>query len=218
MIVLLNIEQQSLELYNEDGINKIFFSNIEEIYNYISPDQKVYYVTNATETNLEEIIKLVDSITGRQTTIINSNIKYLQSVSKGPLNISDPNAKADEDDVILRFINCYDLKIYDNNMEEKIKKYPILQNVIRSGKIKIINEIEKNKLLTQKRKENQKNKKKEGIKEKKEKSLIIDKPVADIADTMYDDMDDNIETIEVSEINANFKTETEQIMNQIGRR
>ncbi|KKK78173.1 hypothetical protein LCGC14_2846180 [marine sediment metagenome] len=51
MIVLLDMDNKVLNLYNEDGINKINFSNIEDIYNYISSEEKVIYVTNFMETN-----------------------------------------------------------------------------------------------------------------------------------------------------------------------
>lgn len=220
MIVLLDMDNKVLNLYNEDGINKINFSNIEDIYNYISSEEKVIYVTNFMETNLSSIVKTVSSIVGKViNTSFDSDFKYLHSTCKGPLNIPDPNAKPGSEAVIINFVDKYDLKILDDHMENKIKTTPILMNSIRSGKIEIINEIQKNKILAGERKEKINKQKKQDKKEKTLESVIIKNsaPGSAVAsiDNVFEDKDDDIITIDFTK-SINDATEEEKIMKKIG--
>jgi len=184
MIVLLDINNKCINIYNEDGINKISFYDIEEIYDYIASDQKVHYVTNAIETNVDDLIKVVSSITGKETiSSNNSNIRYLHSTCTGPLNIPDPNSKPEEYKSIIKFNGYYDLIVLDTFMEDKIKQYPIILTAIKNKKIEIINEIQKNKILAKKRKT-------EKEKEKKEKRLADAKIDKESKDDMFDGSND----------------------------
>ena len=155
IIVLLDTEKRCINIYDEEGLNTIPFSQIEDIYDFIAPDQNVYYITDATLTKVDGIVTLVSGITGKDvnTQYTDINTKYLHSTVKGPLNIPDPNAKAEESTVIISFTDKYDLKILDASMERKIQEYPVIANCIRKGKIEIINEIQKNKILAHKRKD-----------------------------------------------------------------
>jgi len=223
MIVLLDIDNKCINLYNEDGINKISFYNIEEIYDYIALNQKVYYVTNAIETNVDDLIKVVSSITGKETiSSSNSNIRYLHSTCTGPLNIPDPNSKPEEDIPIMSFNNSYDLKILDTFLEDKIKQYPVILNAIKRGKIEIINEIQKNKILAKKRKVEKESIKKQKLKDAKLDKVLSSKDMKarDLAENMFEDDNDDEEniTLNITDSNIDFKTEMEIINSKIGKK
>jgi len=159
MIVFLNQKEQNVTIYKADGVHTVPFSNITQIYAIIG-NSNVLYITDATETNAQDIAELVLELTGQEISpppnIIDKidmtyvpfdlDIEYVHSVSKGPLNIPDLNAPPEEYKNILNFVNRYDIKFFDDEFKAKMKKYPIINQCIKSGKLKIIDENEKQRL------------------------------------------------------------------------
>ena len=214
MIILLDIENKCLKLYKNDGVFKIDFNNILQIYNYVTDDDPIYYVTNVIETDIKSIISLVSKITGvemNNSIVEDINIKYLHSKSKGPLIIPDPNSLPEEQKTILKFENYYDIKVLDENMAKLINKYSVLKAAIRNGNIEIINGIQKNKIFFQSNKEKEKKKITQDKKDKVLSSIISDKPAAELAQGISDE-DDDVETIEITSSNINSRTEEENII------
>jgi len=211
IIVLLDTGKKCINIYDEDGLNIVPFSQIEDLYDFIAPDQNVYYVTNATLTKIDNIVTLVSGITGKDvnTQYIDVNTKYLHSTVKGPLNIPDPNAKAEESTVILSFTDKYDIKILDSSMERKIKEYPVIANCIRKGTIEVINEIQKNKILAQKRKDERVKYKNDKARDDRLDDIIIKDShtgsAVDMADNMFMGGDSDVETMDMTEEIKNIK-------------
>ena len=159
MIVFLNQEEQNVTIYKTDGVHIVPFLDITQIYAIIG-NSNVLYITDATETNAQDITELVSELTGQEISpppnIIDKidmtyvpfdlDIEYVHSVSKGPLNIPDLNAPPEEYKNILNFVNRYDIKFFDDEFKAKMKKYPIINQCIKSGKLKIIDENEKQRL------------------------------------------------------------------------
>ena len=199
MIVFLNQEEQNVTIYKEDGVHIVPFSNINQIYSIIG-NNNVLYVTDAIETNTQDIVELVSELTGQEIippkivdkmdstyVSIGSNIEYVHSVSIGPFDIPDLNSPPEKYKSIIKFASRYDIKFFDDDFKAKIKKYPIINQCIKSGKLKIINENEKN-MLFKERDKNQKKKEKwiEGEEERR-KGIASGGSAEQMKDNMFND-------------------------------
>lgn len=139
MIVLLDIEKQIIECYSDEGKISIPFVDASKLFSYAG-EEKIYYVTNATETTAEEIIKLLLSIgvkIHQNSKTPMSNKKYIHAVDDGTVLINEK----------LRFEGKFDIRPYDKAMEEIVKKSGVLQNLIKNKKVEIVGEIRKEALL-----------------------------------------------------------------------
>ena len=228
MIVFLNIEEENITIYGEKGSHIIPFSKINQIYSIIG-NKDILYITDVTETNAQDIVELVLNITGQEigpppSVIDNLNIKeismvpdmglqYIHSVNRGPFDIPDLNAPPEKYKSIIKFIDRYDIKLFDETFKEKMKKYPIINQCIKSGKLKIINENDKNELLKEKN-ENMKKKEKWISSEEQRRNNTSGKSAEEIANGMFKDQE--VEELDFTN-DLNFKTEIEQIKDKIGR-
>ena len=58
MIVLLDVNNQVINLYKEDGMVKIPFRRVSELTSHLT-DEKVFYITNAIEVDINDVINLI---------------------------------------------------------------------------------------------------------------------------------------------------------------
>ena len=140
MIVLLDVKEQNILLYKEDGLIKIPFNEASNIVEHMGENNKITYITNAIKVNSVDIINLIKNL-GIKVNELNdvetSKNKYLCGTVDGMTYI-DEN---------LKFQGKYDCKLIDDNMRNTIKQNPLLQTLIKNNKIKIIGEIGRSKLL-----------------------------------------------------------------------
>ena len=139
MILFLNVQNNMIELYNEEGIIRIPFQNAGQLYNYIEENDSVLYVSNAVQTTSVEVINLIKSmgVVVQDDIPIDSGIKYLHSPSKGTIYINE----------FLKFEGEFDLKIIDEPMAQTIQKNHLLQQLIKNKKIEVIGERQRRKLM-----------------------------------------------------------------------
>lgn len=217
MIILLDQEKKCLQVYNSTGKKIILFESVNQLRQCQIDEEPIYYVTKAAETDIQQVIDLVSSITGIPSTpIYTSNQTYLHSVKRGPLVIPDPSAPPEKPSELLKFYDYYDIKPLDDILKNLISNNPIVQRTITNGQIEIIDDIRKNKIMEEKKIELEKKKIKQKKVDEKMDKLLSDKPAAELADSMFDSDTDGVETMEITEGSLNKPTETEVLMKQLG--
>jgi len=180
MVVFVDVNKREVQIYDENGIQKIPFHDVHILRDIIG-NKKINYVTNVLETTTEEVVKLVQGISGQTVTsktqrVISPDLEtvreatYLHSSSKGTLLVSDINIKFDG------FADC---KAFDDNMKENIKKSPILRSLIKKGTVKIIGESQKNELISQWKKEMQKKIDQQSARDEALDNILMDGKVSD---------------------------------------
>ena len=138
MIILIDVKNQDILLYKEEGLIRIPFDEVNSIVEYTGED-KIPYVTNAINVSSDDIINLINSMGVKTYTSVveTSTNKYLCGTIEGTMYI-DEN---------LKFEGMYDCKLIDNDMKKNIKENSLLQTLIKNKKIKIIGDRGRSKLL-----------------------------------------------------------------------
>lgn len=139
MIVFVNVEKQVIECYSKEGGIDIPFVDAMKLFSVVG-DSKICYVTNATETKAEEVIRLVQSMGVRLNQVsasATSNKKYIHVVGGETVMVGSR----------LKLEGKYDIRPFDKEMAQFIKSDPTLQALIKNGKVEIIGEIKKEALL-----------------------------------------------------------------------
>jgi len=169
MIVLLDIEKKMLTLYGTKGEVSIPFEKAGSMYDYLEGDS-VLYVTAAMEINPSEIMNLIKGMgVVIQDDVQETGIKYIHAPGDGSVYI-------DED---LQFKGRFDCKMIDQSMSQIIDSSPLLQNLIRNGKIEIIGERKRASLSRMYKKVQQHQLQQQEASEAALNNMILDKPVAD---------------------------------------
>jgi hypothetical protein len=137
MIVLLDTNRRMVLLYQEAGMKEIPFSEINEINAYLQ-DQQVFYVTNATEVNGNDIVDLVNSLRDCKYEVIEESLEgqnlYIHSVNDK--NIFVPI----DEEHSFKLKGKYDCMPYNDETKATIANSPILQGLMKKGEISIIGE------------------------------------------------------------------------------
>jgi hypothetical protein len=180
-ILLLDIERQKIALYSKDGMVEIPFINASQLYTMIE-EENVYYITNAMEVNAKEVVALIKSMGVEIKDDIpeDSNTKYIHVVE-------DSIVPIEED---LRFRGRFDIKLVDQEMQEKINTNPLLKQLISIKKVEIIGEIGRRKLRQEQHKQIEIERKKE-----EDNKMILKKSVSDFQEGGA--FDDEAETIDI---------------------
>ena len=142
MIVLLDVKEQNILLYKEDGLIKIPFNEASNIVEYMGENNKITYITNAIKVSPIDIINLIKNLGIKVNETIKGDVET--SKNKYLCGTVDGMTYIDEN---LKFQGKYDCKLIDDNMRNTIKQNPLLQTLIKNNKIKIIGEIGRSKLL-----------------------------------------------------------------------
>ncbi len=195
MFVFLDVNKKEIKCYGEKGTTIVPFRDIS-ILSSIVGKEEIYYITNAVKTDTIAILNLIGSLGYQiEESAIQeqlSNDKYIHSAINGTVMIDEE----------LRFDNFYDIRIYDENMEKKAQTSPILKALLKSGKVRIINEIEKNILLKEYKKAITEDLRKEKLRDEELDKIVmkkkIDKENPIVDDDDDDDDDDNIISIDLS--------------------
>lgn len=163
MVVFVDVNTRQILIYDENGVRKVPFHDAHILINIIG-NKKINYVTDVMETTATEVVDLVRGISGQkpittaQRTMppdLEETVKeasYLHSTSNGTLLIPDMDDKPAAGQkghvrkALIRFEGRGDCKLFDEDMKEKIKKSPLLRNLIKKGTIEMIGEQKKNEL------------------------------------------------------------------------
>ena len=136
MIVLIDVKNQDILLYKEEGLIRIPFNEAGSIMEHTGED-KIPYVTNAINVSSDDIINLINSMGIKsQVQVETSTNKYLCGTMEGMIYINEN----------LKFEGKYDCKLIDANMKKVIKESNLLQTLIKNRKIEIIGELKRSKL------------------------------------------------------------------------
>ncbi len=160
MILFLDVNEQKISLYKEDGITNIPFQNAGQLYDHVG-NNDILYITNAIQTNAQEVISMVKSmgVEIQEEIPVDTGVKYLHTPSEQTLFIHEH----------LVFKGKYDAKFVDENMLEEIRNSKLLQQLIKTKKIGVINSFQRKKLKEEYDK----------LEDTKIGSIIIDSTVAD---------------------------------------
>ncbi|KKL21296.1 hypothetical protein LCGC14_2446890, partial [marine sediment metagenome] len=113
MILFLNVNNNTIELYCEEGIIKIPFQNAGQLYNYVEENSNILYITNAVQTTPVEVINMIKSmgVSVQDDMPVDTGIKYLYSASEGTIYINE----------FLKFEGRFDIKLIDEQMGKIIQ-------------------------------------------------------------------------------------------------
>ena len=177
MIAYIDTNKKTLILHTNAGRHKIPFSEIQQLEDLLE-GSKINYITNAIEVNAIDIINLVNSLEGKepQKSIEKSNNRYIHCLTAGAVYVEN-----------LRFENKYDMHFYDDKMKELISKDVVLQNLLNSGQLEIIDEIQRRKLMKGLKLEKNKILSREKMRDESLNKIIIDGPVDDFINKPQDD-------------------------------
>lgn len=211
MIVLVDQKNELITLYTEDGRDVFHFDDAQDFVDKVRY-RKVLYITNAIETTANEVAKLVsNSATGDDNT--NRDQQYfIRSTVRGVLHIQD---------IDLSFRGIGDCKPIDAELAELIQQSFQLKQMIKLGKVEIINEKQMRKVVRAAQKEELK---KDEIRKKKEEreldSILVKDNVRaeDIAGSMFEGEEDDDTLWLSTEEGKDEETEIEQIMKTLGKK
>lgn len=154
MILFVNINESTIELYTEEGCIKLPFTQAGKIYRYVEENSSILYVTNAVQTIPAEVIDMirnmgidVDSSVGELKTPLKEEKTYIHVAGEEIIPIDDT----------LRFRGHYDAHPLTEDLIQRIKDTPLLQNLIRNKKLELITTSERKRLEEERiRKEDEK--------------------------------------------------------------
>ena len=139
IILFVNVQNNTIELYSEEGIVRIPFVDVGKLYNYVEEDSSILYITNAVQTTPIEVINMIKGmgVTVSDNIPVDTGLKYLYSPSEGTIYINE----------YLKFEGKFDIKLIDEEMTTTIQNNNLLKQLIKNKKIEIIGEIKKTKLM-----------------------------------------------------------------------
>ena len=144
MLILIDGDLDRIYIYGDKGILETDINNKKDIINAIGSNN-VYYVTSAVEVDAKDILGIIDAMNKQHNSTITPGVPgsgnyYLKSNVNGLLVIPDINAKGEDAKLpLMTFQNDLDCKPYDS---EVVNKSFHLKSLIKSGQIKIINEVQ----------------------------------------------------------------------------
>lgn len=139
MILFLNVNNSTIELYGEEGVVRIPFSDAGQLYNYVE-DNNILYITNAVQTEPVEVVNMIKSmgvVVQEQNIPVDTGMKYLYSPDKGTIYINE----------FLKFEGEFDIKLIDEAMAQTIRDNQLLRQLIKNKKIQVIGEVKRRKAM-----------------------------------------------------------------------
>ncbi len=139
MILFLNVNNDTIELYCEEGIIKIPFQNAGQLCDHVDENSSILYITNAVQTTPVEVINMIKGmgVTVQDDIFVDTGLKYLYSSSEGTIYINE----------FLKFEGEFDVKLIDKDMAQTIHNNQLLQKLIKNKKIEVIGERKRRKVM-----------------------------------------------------------------------
>jgi len=175
MVLFIDMEKQAVLLYGEKGLTTLPFSKIGSLNQYVA-NKKVYYVTEAVETDANEILNLVCSITGQDPNelpaapIISAAADddgevYIHYTGTGSMIIAD---------IGITLQGKFDIRtLYE--MQPLIAKSAMLQKLMKQGKVAIVNSKQRKQLMKEKRFWDAEQDKKQSARDEALDDIIVDR-------------------------------------------
>ena len=175
MVLFIDMEKQAVLLYGEKGLTTLPFSKIGSLNQYVA-NKKVYYVTEAVETDANEILNLVCSITGQDPNelpaapIISAAADddgevYIHYTGTGSMIIAD---------IGITLQGKFDIRtLYE--MQPLIAKSAMLQKLMKQGKVAIVNSKQRKQLMKEKRVWDAEQDKKQSARDEALDDIIVDR-------------------------------------------
>jgi hypothetical protein len=183
MIALLDVESRKILLYSKEGLSEIPFSNVDTIREYLT-EEKILYITKAIEVDATDIITLIYNIEGSlppKKILEEEKNLYIHTPFEGTLFISEK----------LKFEGKYDIKAFDEEMEEEIENSSLLKKLKKLGKIELIGEQTRRKLMKEKREKRNEQKEKQKKADKQLDKILLEKSAVQAAEEGISDGDDD---------------------------
>lgn len=141
MILFLNVNDNMIELYNEEGIVKIPFQKVCQLYDYVEENSSILYITNAVKIVPIEVVNMIKNmgIAILDNIPIDTGMKYLYSSSVGTIYINE----------FLKFDGEFDMKLIDEEMAQIIQGNRLLQQLIKNKKIEVIGEMKRRQIMSE---------------------------------------------------------------------
>lgn len=139
MVIFIDIESQTIDVYNKKGKHSLPLLHAASMAEYLDGDP-VYYVTNAMEVDIYDVINLVRSMgipVEKAHPEVLSSTKYIHAAGDQTIFISKD----------LKFQGKMDIREIDENMRLEISNNKTLQMLIKKGRVEIINELQKAALI-----------------------------------------------------------------------
>jgi len=163
MILFIDKENASVIVYTDNGKKDIPFEEIEDLHDAVR-NESFLYVTDAVETDSDEVVNLVRQILPAPAAIgigveeINVNeVHFLRSCVNGPMLISE---------VGIEFEGPTDMKQIDEDLYTLIERSVALQEMIKKKQIEIIDRRRMNAIKREYRRDEAKKEKKKEIAQK----------------------------------------------------
>ena len=206
MIALLDVERGIVTLYGDNGSKIIPFREIENIKNIV--DERVYYITAATEVNVDDVVALVQSIDIKDS--------YPDEIETGESYIHSSTEETIVIDEELSFKGKFDIKAFDDEMKEIIEDKPLVKQLIKMGKIEIIGQRERKSLSYQIKEKQEKEIQLQKIQDEKLDAILVDRPAVQVAEDISSGKvsitDDDAEVIDMEVEDDKYQTENEKIL------
>jgi len=206
MIALLDVERGIVTLYGDNGSKIIPFREIENIKNIV--DERVYYITAATEVNVDDVVSLVQSIDIKDS--------YPDEIETGESYIHSSTEETIVIDEELSFKGKFDIKAFDDEMKEIIEDKPLVKQLIKMWKIEIIGQRERKSLSYQIKEKQEKEIQLQKIQDEKLDAILVDRPAAQVAEDISSGKvsitDDDAEVIDMEVEDDKYQTENEKIL------
>jgi hypothetical protein len=183
MLIFLDIEQQLIKLYSDNGIETFYFDEFSDFVNRVK-NQPLLYIKSVTEVNIQDLSNVVNTYynqsEGNALDKMDNQTYYLQSQIKGSLVIPI----SDKKNIIFdKFGDCQQI---DAKKYEIIKTSSVVRSMIKQGKLAIVGYKEMQKSLRRQRKDQEKIVQMQKMRDKKLDEIIIpaDRRAEDVAADM----------------------------------
>ena len=223
MIVFLDMGSQIISVYTEQGRTDVPFEQAGALKKIITG--QALYVTNAIEVDSQSVIDLVSGIVGHEVgnnvgVVSKSAAMVKPSTSPTHIHFDSPKKLIIDEELV--FEGECDIKPLDAEMLAKIESTPLMQNLLKSGKLKVIG----NAKLKQLNKVDQRNKKLQldrySRKDRALDAIIVQSSISGAAEAaaagaaMFDDTDDMELTAADLDGDMADISENEKILKELG--
>jgi hypothetical protein len=127
MVLFLDVNSSMIVLYGEEGVVRIPFQNAGQLYDHMESNE-VLYITNAVQTTGQEVVNMIKGMGVSVHDVKSEKPSYIHVAEDGVIPI----------DEYLRFRGKYDVHPLDDAFIKKIKETPLLQTLIKTGKLELI--------------------------------------------------------------------------------
>jgi len=160
-ILLIDMDQQIVVIFDEEGIKEVDFTDVESL-DKVAMGDSIYYVTSAMEAKISDIKTLVRKVAQQHQKEIDENPSgyniYLVNNKNGVLHFPEETRTMDKSQppppgITFQHFGAY--KLIDEEMDKKIKSSMQLRAAIQAGLLKKMTEPQLQNFLKRKKERDQ---------------------------------------------------------------